>query len=83
MNPNVIARRPFKRLIIVLALVYGLAVGVFVVPRVVGILVPQTVGTVRSSAYAISMRSSQSEVSPCHLASEGRRFVARLWNDFQ
>lgn len=83
MNPNLIARRPVKRLIIVLALVYGLAVGVFVVPGVVGIVVPQTVRTVRSNAYDIILRSSQSDVSPCHVASEGRRFVARLWNDFQ
>lgn len=84
MKRSDIRRSPFRKLVVVLALLYGVAVGLLVVPRVVGTVVPTAVRTAQNHAYSTRVRDSQSDgLCPCHLVSEGRRVVARLWNQFQ
>lgn len=84
MKRSDIGRSPFRKLVIVLALLYGVAIGLLVVPRVVGAVVPNVVRTAQSHAYSTRVQDSESDgFCPCHLVSEGRRVVARLWNEYQ
>jgi ABC-type cobalamin transport system permease subunit len=76
-------RSPFRRLVIVIALLYGISIGLLVVPRVVGIAVPEALRATSNSTYSISQKSTPHCQTPCWFCAKGRTIVARLWNDFQ
>ena len=85
MNSGNTGRYPLRRLVIVAALFYGISIGWFVVPKTMGIVVPETLRAIRHrTTYSISVRNSADRDCPqLHLFSKSLAAVARLWNDFQ
>ena len=84
MNSSEISRNPLRRLILVVALLYGVALGLSVVPRVVRSVVPAGLRAIRHNVYQASLQNSTARSSPqCFALAKTRILVARLWNDFQ
>jgi ABC-type cobalamin transport system permease subunit len=83
MNSGNTTRFRLRRLVFVIALLYGISIGLLLVPRVVGIAVPEALRATRNSAYATSQKSTSRCLESCCFFAKGRAIVARLWNDFQ
>jgi hypothetical protein len=78
--------RPFavRRFVIVVAVLYGVSIGWFVIPRLVGVVVPETLRAVRHSAYSVNLQNSACRAQlPSRFVLKSRALAARLWNDFQ
>lgn len=82
MNTSDTTRFRLRRLVFVIALLYGISIGLLLVPRVVGIAVPTALRATRNSAYSISQKSASPCLACCFFA-KARTIVARLGNDFQ
>jgi hypothetical protein len=83
MNNSNPTRFRIRRLVFVIALLYGISIGLLLVPRVAGIAVPAALRATRNSAYSMSQKSTPRGMASCCFFAKGRTIVARLWNDFQ
>lgn len=84
MNRSEKGRNPLRKFVLVAAILYGVSLGWFVVPSVVGSVVPEAARAIRHSASQVSLRNSAYHSVPqCLPLAKTRILVARLWNDFQ
>ena len=80
MNRSATDRSLLRKWIFATALVYGGSIGFFVVPRVVGAVVPEVLRSISTNARSMNQNSKE---CPCRFLAKSRAITARLWNDFQ
>ena len=83
MNNSETGYRRLRRWVFLAALLYGISIGLFAVPRVVGIVVPEVVSAVRTNADSTRQNSDGCTPTSCRILQKSRTIMARLWNDFQ